>query len=337
MLGKLHVLHVNIGKRKTAHWRLVCDESLAGFDILSVLEPYIYEDLGTGEPVFPVDRHWQLFKPSKKQEGEARYAYRTTMWVNKRHAAQQIVVPSSEVAAAMIPTKHGVALIVSAYDAKSTDGQAAGEEQLQFKLTTIRDAHDGVKALTLSSGRGTQVDLLLCADLKRHHELWGGAQAFGESSRTDEAEPIIDFMQGNALISLLPAGTMTWEHYNGSSCLTIDFLLASSGLSEAYEYCGVYPTDYRSDHKAIQAHFVVNKTQYEEKRRKRMYDEADWKRIREEVSTRIADDSNLQALSSQDELEVATDSLEAIVNRVLESMSHVRGRRRTPSDGGPAS
>jgi len=73
------VLHVNNGKRKTAHWILFCDESLAGFDALSVVEPYIYEDLDTGEPAFPVERKWQLFKPSTKQEGEARYAYRATL------------------------------------------------------------------------------------------------------------------------------------------------------------------------------------------------------------------------------------------------------------------
>lgn len=61
----------------------------------------------------------------------------------------------------------------------------------------------GVKTLTLSNGRGIQVELLLCADSNRHHELWGGAQASGEASRTDEAEPIIDFMQENTLTSLL--------------------------------------------------------------------------------------------------------------------------------------
>jgi hypothetical protein len=35
------VLHVNIRKRKTAHWSLFCDESMAGFDAFSVVEPYI--------------------------------------------------------------------------------------------------------------------------------------------------------------------------------------------------------------------------------------------------------------------------------------------------------
>ena len=111
---------------------------------------------------------------------------------------------------------------------------------------------------------------------------------------------------------------MTWEHYHGSTCSTIDLLLASNGLSEACEYCRVHSTDHRSDHKAIRAHFVVDTTKHEEKRRKRISDKADWKRIREEASTKIAEDSNLQTLSFKDELEMATDSLEATVNGVLE-------------------
>ena len=135
-------------------------------------------------------------------------------------------------------------------------------------------------------------------------------------------------MQENALTSLLPAGTVTWERYNGSTCSTIDLLLANGGLSEACEYCGVHPIDHGSDHRAIRAHFVTDTTECEEKRRKRMYDKADWKKIREEVSTGITHDSSLHALSSRDELEVAVESLEAAVNGVLEE--HVARARPSP-------
>ena len=87
MLGEFKVLHVNLGKRKTAHCSLFCDESLASFDALAVVEPYICEDLDNGEPTFPVERNWQLFAPNVRHQGEVRYAYRAAMWVNKRHAA----------------------------------------------------------------------------------------------------------------------------------------------------------------------------------------------------------------------------------------------------------
>jgi hypothetical protein len=70
MSGQFKVLHTNIGKRKTVQWSLFCDESSADFDALAVVEPYFYEGLDTGEPAFPVERNWQLFKPSVKQEME---------------------------------------------------------------------------------------------------------------------------------------------------------------------------------------------------------------------------------------------------------------------------
>jgi len=139
MLGEFKVLHVNIDKRKTVHWSLFCDESLAGFNALAVVEPYIYEDLDTGEPASPVERNWQLFRPSTRHEGEARYAYKAALWVNKRHTAQQVTLPSSDVVAVSVPTERGVAMLVSAYDLKSTDGQTASEEQLRAKLKTIKD------------------------------------------------------------------------------------------------------------------------------------------------------------------------------------------------------
>lgn len=59
-----------------------------------------------------------------------------------------------------------------------------------------------------------------------------------------------------------------------------------------------------------------------------MYDKADWKEIREEVSIRIANDSGLHALSSKDELEAAVERLEAAVNGVLDE--HVARARPSP-------
>lgn len=279
-----------------------------------MVEPYIYEDVDTGEPAFPAERNWQLFVPDVRHEGEVRYAYRATIWVNKKHAAQQVAVPSSDTVAVAVTTKRGVALIVSAYDVKSTESQAANEERLRGKLQMIKDAYDGVKR----DGRDGQVDLLLCADFNCHHELWGGAQASGKAGRTDEAEAVIDFMQENALTSLLPSGAVIWEHYNGSTCSTIDILLASGNLCEVCEYCGIHQNDHGSDHKAIRAHFAMDTTERQEKRRKRMYEKADWKKIREEVSARFADDARFHAISAKDGLEVAVDSLEALVNEILE-------------------
>lgn len=73
-----------------------------------------------------------------------------------------------------------------------------------------------------------------------------------------------------------PVCTMTWEHYNGSSSSTVDILLATRGLSEACEYCGIHRNDHCSDHKDNRSHFVVDTIDQKEKRREGMYDEANW-------------------------------------------------------------
>jgi hypothetical protein len=59
-----------------------------------------------------------------------------------------------------------------------------------------------------------------------------------------------------------------------------------------------------------------------------MYGEANWEKLREEVSTRIADDSSLKGLSCEDELDVAVNRLEASVNGVSEE--HVAQARPSP-------
>ena len=131
-------------------------------------------------------------------------------------------------------TNRGTVFIVSAYEVKLTDGQAMNEEHLRSKLQNIEEPYDRVKVLTLSNGIGTQVDLLLYADLNRHHVLWVSARTFGKVGRNDEAEPTIDFTQENALTSSLPSGA--WEHYNVPTYHTINVSLATGYLGKSCEY-----------------------------------------------------------------------------------------------------
>lgn len=53
MLEQLHVLHYNVGKRKQAQWSLLNDKDLEKYDVLAVVEPYIYPDVDTGKPRVP--------------------------------------------------------------------------------------------------------------------------------------------------------------------------------------------------------------------------------------------------------------------------------------------
>ena len=95
MLGQFKVLHLNTAKRKQCHWSLMCDEQLSEFDALATVEPYMYEDPESGEPMIPTEKGWQLFVPSVKQAGEARNAFRAALWVSSKHTARAIAVPFS--------------------------------------------------------------------------------------------------------------------------------------------------------------------------------------------------------------------------------------------------
>lgn len=61
------------GKGTTCQYRQAKDVTLdgrilAGSDAFSVADMCMYEDLDAGEPAFPVQRHGELFKPSKSTE-----------------------------------------------------------------------------------------------------------------------------------------------------------------------------------------------------------------------------------------------------------------------------
>ena len=196
---------------------------------------------------------WQLFTPSAQRAGEARYAFRAALWVSMRPRAQAVPIPSRDIAAAMITARDRTVLVIAAYDLGLGGSEAADDEQLRGKLGLIQEAHNRVQAAQ-PSGR---VGLLVCADFNRHHVLWGGARAAVEPGRDDEAEGIIDFMQENAMSSLLPAGTVTWESYKGMLSSTVDLMLASTDISDAATFCSNDQHDRGSDHRAIRAHFDI--------------------------------------------------------------------------------
>lgn len=146
MLGQFKGLHLNMAKRKTAHWSLFCDEDLAGFDALTFVEPYIYEDLETGEPAVPDERHCQMFIPEETQRAEvARFAFRAAIWVNKRHTARQVPTPSGDIVAVVIPAKESTVLVGAAYDIRLAVGQEEKEERVRSKLSLVRDAYEAAK------------------------------------------------------------------------------------------------------------------------------------------------------------------------------------------------
>jgi hypothetical protein len=59
------------------------------------------------------------------------------------------------------------------------------------------------------------------------------------TQRQNEGQPIIDYIQEVGLQSLLPTGTITWEHQSGNYASTVDVILGSEGVVENLEYCRI--------------------------------------------------------------------------------------------------
>jgi hypothetical protein len=56
---------------------------------------------------------------------------------------------------------------------------------------------------------------------------------------------------------MLPPGTITYSHNNGSHQTTIDLVLVSAGLQAAVILCRTSNTDHGGDHRVIETRFRV--------------------------------------------------------------------------------
>jgi len=208
-MDSLRVLHLNVGKRPAVQHSLLNDTNLENFDALAVVEPYIFRHPQTGAPTIAQDRRWQIFRPTTtRTDGHARHAFRAAIWVNRRCKAQQIKADSYDVAAVLLHLEGRKLLLIACYEARASDVEAQRERDLEAVMQTLRTTIKAVERET-ESGR---MDVLVCADLNRHHVLWGGYYPTRARERRGEGNRIVDFMQEAGLQSLLPAGTITWEH-----------------------------------------------------------------------------------------------------------------------------
>jgi exonuclease III len=173
------------------------------------------------------------------------------VWVNRRYNASAIPSDSHDVAAVLLKLQERSLLLIAAYEARNGTTEADREADLAIRL----------QAITASTQQARQVagnkllDVLICTDFNRHHELWGGFQAQAQIWRRNEGEQVVDFMQEAGLHSLLPRGTTTWEHQSRDLSSTVDVVLGSEEIQEKLEYCRIHNTDYGSDHKPIAISF----------------------------------------------------------------------------------
>ena len=170
MIGHLHVLHLNVGKRKEVQQSLLNNETLKDFDALATVEPYIYKHPYTGRPTVTPQASWQMFTPSiERSDGMPRHAFRSLIWVNSHCKAQAVPVESYDITAVSIQAERGSVLLISVYDARDRGNEGLREVQLCHKLdllaSTIRQARQEAEQAKL------ELQVVVMADLNRHHML----------------------------------------------------------------------------------------------------------------------------------------------------------------------
>ena len=179
----VQVLHLNVGKRRTVQNSLLNDVSIKDFDAISVVEPYVFQHPQSGRPIIAQDRHWQVFTPSTQRTGVlAKYAFRQALWVNTELRATQIPIACHDIAAVLLQMEKGKLLLIACYEARDGASTLDRENALTERFQAIAEARE--KAEREAEGR--RVEVLVCADLNRHHPLWGGQHGNRIRERTNQ-------------------------------------------------------------------------------------------------------------------------------------------------------
>jgi hypothetical protein len=89
------------------------------------------------------------------------------------------------------------------------------------------------------------------------------------------------------LHSLLPAGIKTWEHQTADMVSTVDIVLGTDSIQDSLEYYRIHNIDYGSDHRLITLRARLQPKWQTPKRKRRLYKDADWERIRAAIETNL--------------------------------------------------
>jgi hypothetical protein len=324
-MNRVQIMHLNVGKRRTVQHSLLNDAAIKDFVAFTVVEPYVFQHPQTGEPTIPQDRRWQVFVPTtRRQDGHVRHAFRAAVWVNRSYNASAIPTDSHDVAAVLLKLQERSLLVIVGYEARNGVTEADREADLAMRLQAVEAATQRARERVADE----PLDVLVCTDFNRHHELWGGFRAQAQIWRRNEGEQVVDYMQEAGLRSLLPAGTITWEHQSRDLSSTVDVILGSKEIQEKLEYCRIHNTDYGSDHKPIALSFRADLPARGPQRRRRLYKNADWSRIRAIVTDRLGDGSHLERITNIATLDQAASILLNGLDTILEE--HVPRAKESP-------
>jgi ribonuclease HI len=225
------------------------------------------------------------------------------LWVKKEVEAEQVLIESPDLTAAVIRLPERLIFMASVYV------EGGNASALDDACNHLRDAITKVRRDT-----GAVVEVLVMGDFNRHDQLWGGDDvSFG---RQGEADPIIDLMNEFALSSLLKRGIKTWHGggQNGDCESTIDLVLASENLTDSIVKCAILGTEHGSDHCAIETVFDAPWTPTKHQERL-LLKNAPWK----EINARIA--NTLAATPWEGTVQQKTDRLMSAVSEAVQVLT----------------
>jgi exonuclease III len=293
------ILQLNVRKRDMVQQSLLNDESLKDFSALAISEPYFWKnEENNAIVVTPVQHHnWTKMIPTTQHEG--RWAIRSMLWIRKDLEAMQVAVESADITAAILRLPDRSILISSIYVPPTNPGE------LQRVLLLLRQLIESTYRQT-----STRLEVVVAGDFNQHDQLWGGQDV----SRQGEADPIIDFIAGFSLHSLLPRGTKTWASNGRES--TIDLIFASDELAATLIKCGVHEVEHGSDHRAIETTFDIAPPERTVVQRL-LFKNAPWKAIRERIAVA------LQGIPMSTGTQAQTDQLMTIVLEAVYTLTPI--------------
>lgn len=315
-MNSVRILHLNIGKRKAAQSSLFNDTKLKNFSAISVVEPYIFVNPENDELMIPQDRTWQCFQPTtRNHETHPRHSFRSVIWTHTKIRASQITVDCHDITAIVMHLDKRSILLISCYDPRDGATLEEREEALGTRTDMI--------IATMARARtdiGGEVDTIICADLNRHHTVWGGRDISIQHGRRTEGDKVVNFMHETSVQSMLKPGIVTWEHPSLDQQSTIDLVLGSSGIQEKLITCDIHPIDHGSDHKAIATNLGSELPTTPQRRGKRQYSNADWNRVRARLKEALNTTTWNETLRIAGELDQEAEKFTTTTNEILEDL-----------------